>query len=301
MIRALALLAVFSFGLVAQRGPGFGPRDVIPTGSRVEYKTFQSKVLAREVRYGLYLPPSYAGSPAKKYPVLYFLHGAFENEMRWSTLGQTDVKLDQMVAEGKIGEFIVAIPSAANSFYTNTRDGVEKWEDMIVAEFIPMIESTTRAGATRGTRGISGTSMGGYGALKLAMKHPDLFGSASAHSAVLLQDLSAAKVSGGRLQMFQSIFDHIYGINQDLTYWEANNPMTLAKDTKKLNGLKIYFDCGTEDSYGFEVGAKQLDEMLTKAGYPHEAHLYPGAHGWDYARNHTSESMLFHWKAFSGK
>ncbi len=101
--------------------------------------------------------------------------------------------------------------------------------------------------------------------------------------------------------MFQSIFDHIYGINQDLTYWEANNPMTLAKDTKKLNGLKIYFDCGTEDSYGFEVGAKQLDEMFTKAGYPHEAHLYPGAHGWDYARNHTSESMLFHWKAFSGK
>ncbi len=184
--------------------------------------------------------------------------------MRWSTLGQTDVKLDQMVAEGKIGEFIVAIPSAANSFYTNTRDGVEKWEDMIVAEFIPMIESATRANGTRATRGISGTSMGGYGALKLAMKHPDLFGSASAHSAVLLQDLSAAKVSGGRLQMFQSIFDHIYGINQDLTYWEANNPMTLAKDTKKLNGLKIYFDCGTEDSYGFEVGAKQLDEMLTR-------------------------------------
>src|SRR5437667_7004847 len=147
MIRALALLAVFSFGLVAQRGPGFGPRDVIPTGSRVEYKTFQSKVLGREVRYGLYLPPSYAGSPAKKYPVLYFLHGAFENEMRWSTQGQTDMKLDQMISDGKIGEFIVAIPSGANSFYTNTRDGSEKWEDMIIAEFIPMIESTNRIDA----------------------------------------------------------------------------------------------------------------------------------------------------------
>jgi S-formylglutathione hydrolase FrmB len=123
----------------------------------------------------------------------------------------------------------------------------------------------------------------------------------SAHSAVLLADLSAARVSDRRLQLFQSLFDRIYGINQDLAYWDANNPMTLAKDTKKLNGLKIYFDCGTEDNYGFDAGAKLLDEMLTKASYPHEAHLYPGPHGWDFAAKHTGESMLFHWKAFSGK
>jgi len=301
MTRALALLLFLSLELVAQRGPGFGPRDQPLAASRVEYKTFQSKILGRELRYGLYLPPSYANSPSKKYPVLYFLHGAFENEMRWSTQGQTDMKLDQMIAGGKIGDFIVAIPSAANSFYTNTRDGSEKWEDMIITEFIPMVEASNRVAGMRATRGISGTSMGGYGALKLAMKHPELFGSVSAHSAVLLQDLAAARVSGGRLAMFQSLFDRIYGINQDLTYWEANNPMTIAKDTKRLNGLKIYFDCGTEDNYGFEVGAKQFDEMLTKAGYPHEAHLYPGGHGWDYAKQHTAESMEFHWKAFSGK
>src|SRR3954470_4753375 len=120
MMRTIALLLVISLELVAQLGPQ--QRDVVPAGSRVDYKTFQSKLLGREVRYGLYLPPSYASSPAKKYPVLYFLHGAFENEMRWSTQGQTDLKLDQMIADGKIGEFIVAIPSGANSFYTNTRD-----------------------------------------------------------------------------------------------------------------------------------------------------------------------------------
>jgi S-formylglutathione hydrolase FrmB len=225
----------------------------------------------------------------------------YENEMRWSSRGQTDLMLDRMVADGKIGEFIVALPFGGTSFYTNARDGTERWEDSFVTEFIPMIESTNRVNASRATRGISGISMGGYGSLKIAMKHPDLFGSVSAHSAVLLKDLSAAKVSGGRLQMFQGLFDRIYAINQDLSYWEANNPMTLALDTKKLNGMKIYFDCGTEDEYGFEVGTKQLDEMLAKASYPHEAHLYPGHHGWDYAVQHTSESLLFHWKAFSGK
>jgi S-formylglutathione hydrolase FrmB len=286
MLRALVLLLVFSTQVLAQR---------------VEYKSFPSKVLGRDLKYGVYLPSSYNSSPAKKYPVLYFLHGLFEDETRWSSRGQSDQIMDRMISEGKIGDFIVAIPFGGASFYTNTRDGSEKWEDMIVAEFVPMIESTYRINASRSTRGISGTSMGGYGALKIAMKHPDMFGAASAHSAVLLQDLSAAKVSAGRLQRFQALFDRIYGINQDLVYWEANNPMTLAKDTKKFNGLKLYFDCGTEDDYGFDTGARQLDEMLTKAGYPHEAHLYPGNHGWDYAKQHTSESLLFHWKAFNGK
>jgi len=286
MIRALVLLLFFSTQLLAQH---------------VEYKSFTSKLMGRELRYGVYLPPSYNSSPGKKYPVLYFLHGLFEDETRWSTRGQTDQILDRMIAEGKIGEFIVAIPFGGTSFYTNMRDGSEKWEDVVLTEFLPLIESGYRVNASRMTRGISGTSMGGYGALKIAMKHPDLFGSASAHSAVLLQDLSAAKVSVGRLQRFQALFDRIYGIGQDLTYWEANNPMTLAKDTKKLDSLKLYFDCGTEDDFGFDVGARQLDQMLTKAGYPHEAHLYPGNHGWDYAKQHTSESLLFHWKAFSGK
>src|ERR1044071_9311919 len=122
MLRSLVLLLVFSVELSAQV-------------SRVEYKTFESKALGKEVRYGLYLPPSYAGSPAKKYPVLYFLHGLNENETRWSVRGMGDVMLDRMIGEGKIGEFIVAIPFGAISFYTNTRDGNEKWEDMIVNEF----------------------------------------------------------------------------------------------------------------------------------------------------------------------
>src|SRR5205807_8374379 len=137
--------------------------------------------------------------------------------------------------EGKIGGFIVGIPYGGTSFYTNTRDGGEKWEDAIVTEFIPLIESNYRINAIRANRGISGTSMGGYGALKIAMKHPDMFGSASAHSAVLLEDLTAAKVSAGRLQRLQALFDRVYGISKDLTYWDANNPMMLARDTKKLN------------------------------------------------------------------
>jgi S-formylglutathione hydrolase FrmB len=128
-----------------------------------------------------------------------------------------------------------------------------------------------------------------------------MFGSVSSHSAALIPDLFNTRVSDRRLGMFISLFDHIYGINQDLTYWDANNPLTLAKDMKRFNGLKIYFDCGSEDDYGFFEGTKVLDDILTKGGYPHETHIYPGNHGWDFALQHIGESLQFHWKAFSAK
>lgn len=302
---ALLLLAGAA-GLLAQRGPQV--RDVVPEGSRVQYKTYQSALMSRELRYALYLPPSYDGSGTRKYPVLYFLHGLNENEMRWSTRGEADLILDKMIAAKSIGEFIVAIPmSSTTSFYTNARNGMAAWEDAVVKEFIPMIESGYRVNATRATRGISGISMGGYGSLKIAMKHPEMFGSVSAHSAALVPDFNSTTVTGRRLDSFKALFDNIYGIGfagggpLDLTYWNANNPLELAKDTAKLQGMKIYVDCGTEDEYGFYAGEQALDDLLTKAKYPHTAGLFPGTHGWDYAKQHIQQSLLFHWNAFNGK
>lgn len=301
-----ALCVVGTTGwLAAQRG--FAIRDVPPQGSRVEYKTYQSALMNRELQYGLYLPPSYATAGNRRYPVLYFLHGLNETAMRWSSRGETDLMLDRMVAEGKIGEFIVVVPmSSPTSMYTNVRNGNEPWEDAIVKELIPMIESTYRVNTTRDTRGISGISMGGYGALKIAMKNPAMFGSVSSHSAALVPDFDSTTVTGRRLDQFKALFDRIYGIGfasgkQDLSYWDANNPLALAKNTSGFQGMRIYFDCGTEDDYGFYAGHKVLDDILTKTMYPHEAALYPGDHGWEYARQHTPQSLAFHWRVFSGK
>ena len=141
LLVAVALLLASS-DLTAQARFNRNPdRDIAPKGSRVQYKTFNSDLLNRNIPYGLYLPPSYVHSDMK-YPVLFFLHGANENERRWSTRGLADILLDRMVREGAIGEFIVAIPYGENSFYTNSISG-ELWEDMITEEFIPMIESTT--------------------------------------------------------------------------------------------------------------------------------------------------------------
>ena len=292
----LAVIILFvSSSASAQRRFGRS-RDIIPEGSRVQYKTFRSELLDRQVSYALYLPPSYDNSE-RKYPVVFFLHGANENERRWSTRGRTDIMLDRMVEAGEMGEFIVAIPFGANSFYTNSISG-ERWEDMITDEFIPMIESTTRAEGTRAGRALSGVSMGGYGALKLAFKHPEHFGSVSAHSPMLIDDFAAAAIGMRRARMFYALFDNIFGVSGDLAYWDENNPLRIARETDGLDDLRIYFDCGTEDEYGFHVGATQLSEILKARGIDHEFHLFPGNHGWDYASQHTDESLLFHWNAW---
>ena len=108
---SLAIVLLCLPALLGQR-PAFRrgiSRDVIPEDSRVQYKTFPSEILARDIPYGLYLPPSYDEND-QDYPVVFFLHGANENEKRWSTRGRTDLMLDAMIAAGEIGEFIVAIP-----------------------------------------------------------------------------------------------------------------------------------------------------------------------------------------------
>jgi S-formylglutathione hydrolase FrmB len=294
---AVVLLCVPALG--SQR-PDFrqnSSRDIIPDGSRVQYRTFSSHILARDIPSGRYLPPSYEEND-QDYSVMFFLHGANENEKRWSTRGRTDLMLDQMIADGEIGEFIVAIPFGENSFYTNSVSG-ERWEDMVTEEFIPMIEADNRTLGTRKGRAISGVSMGGYGALKLAMKNPDLFGSVSAHSAMLLDDFESTAVSPQLQQIYLSIFDEIFGVSESMASWDENNPLGIARDVN-LDGTRIYFDCGTEDQYGFYTGAEQLHDILDSRGIDHEFYLYPGRHGWDYARDHTAASLLFHWNTFDG-
>ena len=216
--------------------------------SRIDCSEMNSGLLKQPMHYCVFLPGSYDKPEAKtqRYPILYFLHGLGDNEQTLFKSGGWTL-IDDLRHELKIGDFLLVAPEGKRSFYINSANGKMPYSDFFLQEFIPYIEAKYRVRPGQKGRAITGVSMGGYGALKIAMKHPDLFGSASAHSAVLLQDLSAAKVSAGRLQRFQAMFDKIYGINQDLTYWEANNPLTLAKDTRKLNGLKLHFDCGTED------------------------------------------------------
>jgi S-formylglutathione hydrolase FrmB len=151
--------------------------------------------------------------------------------------------------------------------------------------------------AQRASRGIAGISMGGYGALHLAFRHPELFGSVGAHSAALLEKLPTITLSDSRQLARSRILGDVFGSPLDPIFWKQNDPLTIAR-TANLAGLQIYFDCGSEDDYGFDAGAVALDKVLGSRHIAHEFHLYPGGHNWVYVADHLSALLQFHFRVF---
>lgn len=264
---------------------------------RAECRSVTSAILRRAVPYCVLLPPSYDADSTRRYPVLYFLHGLSENEQVLLTSGGWNV-IQDLWRQKQIGEFLIVTPSAARSFYVNSRDGRARYEDFLIREFLPFIEGRYRVRAERRYRGISGVSMGGYGALRLAFRYPELFGSVSAHSAALVEKLPGTDVSDPREEALAQILGPAFGSPFDRAFWERQSPFTLARNAPRPRGLRIYFDCGTEDEFGFDAGAEAFHNLLLSRGIPHEFHLYPGGHNWSYFVQHLPASLKFHSRAF---
>ncbi len=269
----------------------------LAASTSLECGSISSTVLGRPVNYCVAFPPSYARSGATRYPTLFFLHGLFENERSWSERGGQQV-LDDLLSQSQVGEFLVVLPDGGHTFYVNSYDGGERYEDFFIQELVPAIDRQYRTIPSPSARGVSGTSMGGYGALHLAMRHPEVFASASAHSAALIAKLPNPMPSEGRWAFYARVLRGPFGSPIDETYWELSSPLTLAEHPERFTRLKIYFDCGDQDRYGFEEGAKLLDTALTQKGFPHEFALRPGGHGWTYLNQYMKYSLLFHWRCF---
>jgi len=269
---------------------------------RADCRAFRSAILQSSVRYCVYLPASYSAADAKtrKYPVLYLLHGLGGNERTAALDGEWNA-LQDLRRYHMAGDFLVVAPDGWDTFYINSRDGKTPYSDFFVREFVPFVERTYRVRSERATRGITGFSMGGYGALRMAFAHPELFGSVSAHSGALVreppQGVSAGASSGN---LAAQLLANVFGNPIDRKFWDLNSPYVLArKNAAAILKMKIYFDCGTEDSYGFYRGATELHETLDSLKIPHEFHLYPGGHSVSYLRAHRDASFEFHWREFS--
>jgi enterochelin esterase-like enzyme len=266
-----------------------------PVGT-VEFKTLESQVLGQPVNYAVYLPVSYSESK-NSYPVIIFLHGLFENERRWAEKGGKEI-LDRLIAEKKMGEVILAIPDGGRSFYTNYYAGGKKYEDFIVEEFIPLVERQYRVKPGPKWRALSGSSMGAYGALKVGMRHPEMFSSVSAHGAVLIDKFPETIQPGTRESRYLQILEEPFGKPFNREYWESQNPIRMAEHPEKFKNLKLYFDCGDRDRYGFDEGARVLHKLFDDKGFPHEFAILPGDHGWEFLKQYMDRSLQFHWKSF---
>jgi len=275
------------------------PATLQAATGRVECNSLPSKFVHRAVAYCVMLPPSFDADKARHFPILYLLHGLGDNEQFFIHSGEWNL-VEDLREKGELQDFLIATSDGGASFYINAKDGKERYEDFLVQEFLPFIEKRYRVSPGRANRAISGISMGGFGALHLAFRHPQLFSAVSAHSAALIEKLPVFLGGGtaqgnpaNRLRMFAGVL----GSPPDAAYWNQESPITLAR-TANLAGLKIYFDCGDQDDYGFEAGAAALDKVLSARHIAHEFHLYPGRHDANYFAEHLPASLEFHARLF---
>jgi S-formylglutathione hydrolase FrmB len=264
---------------------------------RTDCRSVPSKILVHPVSYCVFLPPSYESDKMHKFPVLYFLHGLGENSQILLNAGGWNL-IENLWEQKQIGDFLIVTPGADRSFYINSRDGKVRYEDFFIREFLPFIESHYRIQAQRRYRGITGISMGGYGALRFALRYPQLFGSVSAHSAALVAKLPEVQSSNPQGEALARVMGAAFGTPFDRAFWSHNNPFALVEEGARLMGMKIYFDCGTEDQFGFDAGAQAFHDLLAAKKIPHEFHLYPGGHDWTYFAEHFPTSLAFHSRAF---
>lgn len=229
---------------------------------------FRSAALNREMQYRIYLPHNYAAT-TRRYPVLYLLHGLYGNYRNWDT--STDLANDVAGMD-----WIIVMPDADDSWYTNSATvSQDKFEDYIAKDLIAEIDAKYRTIGDRHARAIAGLSMGGYAAMKFALRDSQLFAFAGSLSGAL----DAARDLDTRLQEFAAKLVEVFGPAGDPARAQ-NDIFVLLKNTNSAELPYLYLACGEEDRF-LSVNREFVAE-LSQRHVHYEYHETPGNHDWTY-------------------
>ena len=262
---AFVLFASLQLAAAQASSPAAKPKEPNahphPAPVCADHHTFHSAALDREMAYCVLLPANY-NSSQEKYAVLYLLHGLFGDENDW--LAKT--KLATYASALKL---IIVMPEGDDSWYTNSAaDPRNRYEDYIATDLIREIESHYRVNASRDDRFIAGLSMGGYGALKMGLKHPQRFSVIGAFSAAAL-----TAETNRPLQTVSLAFGAPGTAAQ-----AANNLYPLAAKAAAKDLPYFMLTCGTADR--LRSDDLQMADLMRLVGIKYEYEEFPGDHEW---------------------
>ncbi len=233
--------------------------------SIVEEAIFHSPSLDRDMHYLVLLPRDY--STGRSFPVLYLLHGLYGDYTNWD-------KRTGIESYAKTVSFLIVMPDANDSWYTNSATVPrDKFEDYITKDVISEIDTKYRTIREKRARAIAGLSMGGYGAIKLALRHPDLFGFAASLSGAF----NASRNLDHLRPEFRAKLQEVFG--------KARNHARKQNDVFRLLRTAheypyFYLACGAED---FFLGTNRtLAAQLSSQKVTYEYHETAGGHTWEY-------------------
>ncbi len=259
----------------------------------------------------VYLPPSYTADINRRYPVVYFLHGYSVKAERYWNLMTVPATADKEMEAGTVHDFILVHPDAytiySGSMYSNSPTTGD-WEAYITRDLVGYIDSHYRTIANRDSRGLAGHSMGGYGTLRIAMKHPEVYSAIYAMSSCCLMNNPAAPrpaaATGNAGARRNAAFANVISAEaaawspnpknppkffdlptendvarpEIVAKWIANSPLAMVD--QYVPNLKQYraimMDVGLQD--GLAATNKEMNESLTRLGVVHTFETYEGDH-----------------------
>ncbi|HEY6286660.1 MAG TPA: alpha/beta hydrolase-fold protein [Ktedonobacteraceae bacterium] len=230
----------------------------------------------------VYLPPTYNShiGQNKRYPVLYLLHGSPGQAHDWFTAGKADQSADTLIALGKIPELIMVLPDGngrpgATSEWANSYDQRQLIESYVVNDVVKYIDSKYRTIPDAANRAIGGLSMGGFGAMNIAVHHPDIFG-----SVISLGGYYYAE--GG-----------IWGNNA--VYMQQNSPADVLLAKKQAWKLLFFLGAGTQDQ-PYYTDTQQFAQELDALHIPYHLDIQKGYHSWTIWQTQMYNALLWlHW------
>lgn len=234
----------------------------------VKNETFHSASLNRDMHYRIFLPQNYA-QPDRRFPVLYLLHGIYGKFTDWDTQSRLRHYAQNL-------DLIIVMPDAGDSWYVNSATVVQnRYEDYIVKDLIQEVDGSYHTLAVRESRAIAGVSMGGYGALNFALKHPELFLFAGSISGAI----NAPTDLGPRQPDFQANLLQVFGPPGSATRTE-NDIFILLKHADVSRLPYFYLACGESDP--FLPLNQQFAAQLLEEHARYEFRRAPGAHEWKF-------------------
>jgi S-formylglutathione hydrolase FrmB len=239
--------------------------DTVETYSTSMKKTIKAVVIR---------PDDYATAGA--FPVVYLLHGYSGNYRDWITKAKGFEKAVDLY------QVMIVCPDGNNSWYWDSPvDSDYKYETYVSKELVNWIDGKYKTIKNRNNRGITGLSMGGHGALYLALRHQDVFG-------------TAGSMSGGvDIRPFPNNWDmalRLGSYSEHPENWEKYTVINMLH-LLRPNSLALIIDCGTEDFF-YKVN-ENLHEQLLYRNIPHDFITRPGAHNWNYWTNSIQYQLLF--------
>ena len=235
-----------------------GDSPPILTGS------YFSNSLKKDQPFSYIVPESYSSGDSDAYPLIVLLHGRDSHHYEWA-------KYTRLERYAATCEAVFVCPEGGNGWYTNSFDGNERYEDDIINDLIPNIRQNFRVMEPGRSWAVGGFSMGGYGAVKLALKHFKLFGSAFSHSGALEKAM-------------QPKISPVFGDPEtDLGFRRSESLTTLtelALCRLPTGRPYLYIDCGASD--GLLESNRSFVNHLRFIGYPHEYEELVGYHTWSY-------------------